>query len=89
MTREKQQESPHIRRHLGEVSARPPPPLGPSGRKLGTKWRRDEESTEAERGGDLLTREQSDGLTPIVCLLCFPVFCASSNLCLSPFFFLD
>lgn len=56
MTREKQQESPHIRRHLGEVSARlvPTPPIPtPSARRGGGGMkkvpRRREEVTSSPR----------------------------------------
>lgn len=60
MTREKQQESPHIRRHLGEMSARPSPVGGSAspGRGPGTGWRTAEENIEAEKGGDPLTCRQ-------------------------------
>ena len=64
-----------------------PPPLGPPGRSLGTEWRRDEESSEAQRGGDLLTRERSDGVTLLpVCLCSVSLSFVNGQICLSPFF---
>lgn len=84
MTREKQQESPHIRRHLGEVSARlvrhpflPPPSArrGGGGMKKVPRRRAEVTSSPRERSCEFGVRLLSR----------FPrLLCASSNLRLSP-----